>query len=133
MSETLAGEPTAWHARYVAYRDLGPPRRLVAAYARCFDGTRQPPEPAASWYDAADRWHWRERAMAWDRERAAEAARIAAETVERDKAERLALLKATRGKLVSALNATAATDEGFGRIVAQVATLTEQLRKESEE
>lgn len=77
----LPGEPARWYARFDAFRSLGSPRTLEAAYRLCAEheglaATR----PGAIWYAAAQQWRWAERAAAWD---AAERERLRAQEEER--------------------------------------------------
>lgn len=64
--DQLPGEPDKWYGRFQIYLDLGVTRNLTAA-ARCgFD-----PKPGQSgltgrWSYYFNRYHWRERARAWD-------------------------------------------------------------------
>jgi hypothetical protein len=65
--ERLPEEPANWHRRFLAYRDIGPGRRLEEAFRRVaaeegLGGQR----PGGAWREAAERYRWRERAEAWD-------------------------------------------------------------------
>ncbi|MFN8469014.1 MAG: hypothetical protein U0X20_25885 [Caldilineaceae bacterium] len=64
--DQLPGEPDKWYGRFQIYLDLGVTRTLTAA-ARCGSA----PKPGQSgltgrWSYYFNRYHWRERARAWD-------------------------------------------------------------------
>ena len=64
--DQLPGEPDKWYGRFQIYLDLGVTRTLTAA-ARCGSD----PKPGQSgltgrWSYYFNRYHWRERARAWD-------------------------------------------------------------------
>ena len=62
------GEPNNWYSRFLSYLQMGPSRSLLGAInaesvqksSKKFNGTPQP------WLDAFKKWHWKERAEAWD-------------------------------------------------------------------
>ncbi len=124
-------EPLPWYRRFLLYRDLGPRRRLATAYQS--GQRRRSADVPASWLDAFDRWRWRQRALDWDAEQLAAAATVKRETAERERLERVGLLKGARAKIITVLQRTDGTSDDFGPLVSQIATITEQLRKESDE
>lgn len=68
------GEPNTWFVRFKAYLRLKPPRSVSALYdaeravqdkAKGLPHTEQDTYPH-SWHDNVHKWHWRERAAAYD-------------------------------------------------------------------
>lgn len=131
--ERQSDEPEQWYLRFARYRDLGPTRTLNRAYA--FDRTERTVVRTVSplWFDAFQDWHWRERAALWDEAQRAAAFRALAEPKERDRAERILVLKAARGKLIAAMQATTVEDDRYESIMVGLTRVNEQLRKESED
>lgn len=80
--DRMPGEPALWHARFEAYRLLGPARTLEGVWKAEKGANRSNGRAPGSWYEQASRWRWRMRAEAWD---AHERPRL--------QAERLALLQ----------------------------------------
>jgi hypothetical protein len=64
--DQLPGEPDKWYGRFQIYLDLGVTRTLTAA-ARC-DSDPKPGQSGLTgrWSYYFNRYHWRERARAWD-------------------------------------------------------------------
>lgn len=70
--EQQPGESSEAYAAFRAYRDLGPDRSILKAYAqlRPKAGSRKAPAPAnapGSWKRWAQQWRWKERVEAYDR------------------------------------------------------------------
>jgi hypothetical protein len=65
--DQMPGERSLWYNRFQAYLNLGV-TRSVAAALRCAGEQARGKAYAgvANWYKQAARWHWRERAHAWD-------------------------------------------------------------------
>ena len=65
--DQMEGEPDRWYGRFQIYLELGVTRTLKATYAAAGQAARgQPLENSGRCSIAARRWHWRERAHAWD-------------------------------------------------------------------
>lgn len=70
--EQRNGEPARWFARFNIYRLLGPQRSLLRAERteRATSALTTTPKPiphvTGGWIRNAQRWHWQERAQAWD-------------------------------------------------------------------
>jgi hypothetical protein len=65
--EQLAGEPEHWFGRFQVYLALGPARTLMHSSRNAGLQVRNRPYAlSACWINAARRWRWRERALAWD-------------------------------------------------------------------
>jgi hypothetical protein len=64
------GEPDAAYAHFLIYRNLGPGRSLDAAYVTANPAARrsktQQGRAAGNWGAESSRWHWVERADAYD-------------------------------------------------------------------
>ena len=65
--EQMAGEPHKGYGRFKVYLELGPTRTLFGT-ARVAGEQRksQSLRPSGDWPRIARKWHWRERANAWD-------------------------------------------------------------------
>ena len=67
--DQMPGEPDRWYGRFKVYLELGPTRTLQAADTRG-RSNRAGIEPLttepASWSMVSRKWHWRQRANAWD-------------------------------------------------------------------
>lgn len=65
----LPGEPELWHQRFVGYCTLGVERSLERCYQlhSVMAGRTARPAVPREWRQAAQRWRWEERALAWDR------------------------------------------------------------------
>lgn len=77
--EKQEGEPAIWFRRFERYRLMFPRRSVAAVYHEEHpqtnpDKPRQ--KPGHDWYDIANRWHWQERAEAWDAHEFAEEEKI---------------------------------------------------------
>jgi hypothetical protein len=65
--DQLEGEPNRWYGRFQAYLELGVTRTLKDTAAATGRQARGEPLTAGGiWSAAFRRWHWRERAHAWD-------------------------------------------------------------------
>ncbi len=68
--EQQENESVPAYTRFLIYRNLGPHRNLKRAnevYAQMAIDTGTPPEEARNfWGNDSAKWHWRERAQAWD-------------------------------------------------------------------
>ncbi len=64
----LPDEPPRWFARYEAFRLLGPNRSVLAVYNAGREKASKGKSHTfpSSWGKAAEKWRWRERAVAWD-------------------------------------------------------------------
>jgi hypothetical protein len=65
--EQQKGEPDSAYVRFLLYRNLGPARSLDAAYAaqsKAANGSKR--RAPGAWFAESVRWHWQERACAWD-------------------------------------------------------------------
>jgi hypothetical protein len=62
------GEPNLWYARFERYRLAGPRRSLLGAVNAelTSNGRNKQAKVPGAWNRAFGRWHWRERAEAWD-------------------------------------------------------------------
>ena len=62
------GEPTLWWGRFDRYRALGTERTVTTVYNEWRRSVDKPErqKPDHRWYGASQRWHWPERAAAWD-------------------------------------------------------------------
>jgi hypothetical protein len=127
--EQQDGEPDLWYARFIRYRDLGRTRNLNRVYQLDVKASRAVP---SSWLDTFVAYAWRERAAAWDEYRRQKSEEKRATRLAQEQDGRLVVLKAARGKLIEAMQRTEATDPSYRQIVADLATITEQLRKEAE-
>lgn len=58
--DQLPGEPPRWYGRFQVFLNLGPARTVAAATRAVRLGV------GGSWSEYVQRWHWRERAAAWD-------------------------------------------------------------------
>lgn len=63
--ERMPGESSKAHAKFCAYRDLGPQRSLakLRRLHACEEGWSRP-----TLHELSERWHWQARASAWDDE-----------------------------------------------------------------
>jgi hypothetical protein len=61
-------EPNRWYARFERYRLAGPSRSILGAFnaERAEKGISPKSSPSGAWKRAYVRWHWQERAEAWD-------------------------------------------------------------------
>jgi hypothetical protein len=65
--DQMEGEPDRWYGRFQAYVGLGIMRTLKNAAAEAGRQARgEPLELGGTWSVVSHRWHWRERAHAWD-------------------------------------------------------------------
>ncbi|MFN8469787.1 MAG: hypothetical protein U0X20_29795 [Caldilineaceae bacterium] len=60
--DQMAGEPDLWYGRFQVYLELGVTRTLKVAATEA--GLQV--SGGGTWSTASRRWHWRERARAWD-------------------------------------------------------------------
>jgi hypothetical protein len=65
--ERQPGESAKAYAAFTAFRDLGPGRSVLKAY-RQETGKEPARQPSGTWIGWAARWHWHDRAEAWDAE-----------------------------------------------------------------
>ncbi len=84
--QQLAGESNEAYARFLAFRDLGPTRTILLAYASLRPGaTQSENEPALRvtriWWENFRVYHWKDRAAAWDVSQMASAVPEAATTI----------------------------------------------------
>jgi hypothetical protein len=129
--DVLPSEPISWYARFVAYRDLGPKRSLLAAYYADAPARAARDIPQA-WRDAHERWHWRERAIAWDNAQNDATRRNREQQRASERQDRVTLLRATRAKLITALSKTDAQAPEFSELTVNITRLNEQMRQEAE-
>ena len=124
-------EPEIWYKRFLVYRDDGYPRTLGMVY-RALRAPHSALQIPPTWLDAFRSWSWRERANAWDlmlRQKKEQEIQTRKET---EREQRILVLKASRGKLIEAMQKTEATDPNYSQIVADLASLNSELRKEYE-
>lgn len=78
-SNTGELEPNLWYDRFTDFRLMGAGRSLLEIVNRCRDkkGQKRTNNFPTSWRNASKKWHWRERAEAWDEQQRRE--RIMAE------------------------------------------------------
>lgn len=71
--EQVEGESITWFRRFDRYRLMKWERSIAAVfqeeYSKKLENTRKTLEPDGTWYKAAERYKWLERAAAWDKHR----------------------------------------------------------------
>lgn len=68
-NQIAGAENNLWYSRFLIFRDMGPVRSILGAQrieARRI-GKMDPKWTGSSWKEASQKFHWRERAEAWDR------------------------------------------------------------------
>ena len=64
--DRLEDEPNDWYSRFELFRLAGPTRKLIDVWRS--EGDTEGKEIPHRWYTVAGKWHWTERAEAWDEE-----------------------------------------------------------------
>ena len=82
--ERQPDEPNRWYARFERYRLAGPRRSLLGAVNAelTANGRKIKAKVPGAWNRACARWHWRERAQAWDEQERHQARAARAKEVE---------------------------------------------------
>ena len=127
--ERLPGETQLWFSRFEAYRLEGSCRTMLSLYRR----TRNRPkarEVAGSWKRALVKYEWKKRALAWDEAETLKAREIEAEQRRADKAQRIKLLQAYRGKITQAMVLLEPLQARWRDVTDGLFMVVEQLRKE---
>jgi hypothetical protein len=81
--ERLPEESEKWWERFDHYRLQGPARTLEAAW-RAGAKSSKKQRPPGSWYEAARKYRWKERAAAWDAAQRTERQRQRQEQIEQE-------------------------------------------------
>lgn len=125
-------EPDLWFDRLQRFALAGPRRSLQAIYNQERAQARKSAAQTlpSAWRNAAERWHWRERVAEFDRVEREQRAAAYASDRQREREERLALLKALRGKLVSALMQLDPAEASWSDVIAGIRMVVTQLRIE---
>jgi len=127
------GESALWFQCFEVYRALGTRRTIEQAYRQEMEkrgkvgyGKR----PNGSWRKIALAFHWHERAEAWDIAEINRVRREAAAEARTDKAQRIKLLKAARGKLIVALELVDTSPLRLPELVNAIRMVVGELRNE---
>lgn len=66
--DQMDGEANRWYQRFNAFRLAGPGRSILAVSnaEKALKGRNESKYTPGSWRNAAEKWHWKERANAWD-------------------------------------------------------------------
>src|SRR5215211_7230925 len=65
--DQMPGEPDRWYGRFKVYLELGPARTLHSAARMICERNKKPAyDYSGGWSINSRKWHWRQRANAWD-------------------------------------------------------------------
>lgn len=98
-------EPQIWFERFEIYRMLGAKRSMLKAENASRKAAQMRPtgQPSGSWKEAAEKWHWKARAQAWDDSETERRREEWEEERQGEKRERIQIWRAYRAKLLQAL------------------------------
>ena len=123
------GEPSLWFSRFEAYRLEGPGRHLLSLYRRMCNRP-DARNAGGCWRRALAKWEWKKRAAAWDEAEILKARGEDAERRKADKAQRIKLLQAYRGKITQAMVSLEPLQARWRDVTDGLFMVVEQLRKE---
>ena len=118
-----------WFSRFEAYRLEGPGRHLLPLYRRIRNRPKAR-EAGGSWKRALVKYEWKKRALAWDEAEILKAREVEAEQRKADKAQRIKLLQAYRGKITQAMALLNPMQARWRDVTDGLFMVVEQLRKE---
>lgn len=129
--EQEEGEPTEAFTRFARYfLPLGAHRSLLAAYNawRREKGRGNATSTPRTWPRYAQKWHWQERAEAWDLDQVERFRREIEEQRRQNRLDSIAALRAGRAKVMEGILASKATGTSIDKLIKALAEVEEQLR-----
>jgi hypothetical protein len=128
------GEKALWFERFVMYLQMGTKRTKMGVYnqVRASNGKTPARDLDPTWFKAAKEWKWADRAAAYDREQAITQRERYEKERDQDRADRIVLLKALRGKVSAALPGLDFTKASPNTVIYAIGLVVQELRKEYE-